>query len=341
MMNPIYFPFTYVSSSMVDALKAFFKKISVYQVSDHPLSNESRPLWDRLLDNNAVEIRIPVTGDEKKIQTILKDYITWADLHKGDAKAFLEAQANMIPFFSETSVSKIKTDIKKRIGNQKSIKSKSVNQPDELFAARLFLSIAHEHDIHQFGVLKELMHIESMEKDLFDRLKGDPDDLSPPFPYLLPSIAEDPGNYMTDERIKAWVRLLFQDTSYSGIYVTGSRRIFDTLLDQSPEAEQMIVLDRIPIYSDPDDGLEKWKSQLSKLLNQMARDRQRIDIDLPTSETKASNDLPSASLSVYLIPGVDPKTYFNRFTRLDTTEFGISADPSYVNTVLCILDMNP
>ncbi|MBU4289417.1 MAG: hypothetical protein KKI12_14750, partial [Proteobacteria bacterium] len=98
-MKPIYFPFTYISEPVLEALSAFFKQIVVYQ----PSSLNVPESMQKLADSGLLEIRIPVKGDENKIDNILKDYKSWANIHQGSEMAFFKMNPDKIPFFDDSS----------------------------------------------------------------------------------------------------------------------------------------------------------------------------------------------------------------------------------------------
>ena len=66
-MKPIYFPFTHISDAAVAALSACFKQTVVYQPSRRALP----ALIQKLADSGLIDVRIPIAGDEKKIDVIL------------------------------------------------------------------------------------------------------------------------------------------------------------------------------------------------------------------------------------------------------------------------------
>ena len=119
-------------------------------------------------ESGLIDIRIPVFGDENKLEAILKDFRIWANLHRQGTLDFLKAWSGKIPFFDETLVSQIRADISKRSGIDQAPK-----ESDDIFSARLFLHIAQEFDLHNIGLNQDLRSIETMEQDLFKSLHGE------------------------------------------------------------------------------------------------------------------------------------------------------------------------
>ena len=72
-MKPIYFPFTYISKPVVDALGFCFRQSIVYQPARFTVS-ESLQNWSQ---DGLLEIRIPFEGDEERLEPLLpiQDYL--------------------------------------------------------------------------------------------------------------------------------------------------------------------------------------------------------------------------------------------------------------------------
>jgi len=333
-MNPIYFPFTYVSQSAASRLAACFSKIIVYQVSDSLLPGELK----HMRDSDVVEIRVPVTGDEKKIQTTLKAYKNWANLHDGGTMAFLKTQANLIPFYSDTSISKIRTDIKKRIQSNPLHQNTAVKPLDHLFIARLFLAVAQEYDIHHLNIDQDLVLLEEMEQVVFSNLKGDPADSDQVLSRHTTTVKQESGGYMTGERINAWTMLLFKDREASGVYITGSQPVFSHLKEQSSDAKPILSIDSIPVCPGQAAVLEKWKSRLMGILDQLAKDpKATASISIPAMPNHIHGE-KTVSLTVYLIPGASPQEYFGRFVESVDFQPDKLLVPQYSNTVIGLVE---
>ena len=62
-MTPVYFPFTFLSQPVAEALTAFFGPIVVYQ----PLVSNIPQIIKNLEMNGLIDIRVPLKSDEEKI----------------------------------------------------------------------------------------------------------------------------------------------------------------------------------------------------------------------------------------------------------------------------------
>ena len=252
-MNPLYFPFTYIPKSAGKALSACFRQIAVYQVSGTKIPEDMQ----KLSRDGILDIRIPLEVNGEFLDKILKDYRAWVYNHQGTETAFLAAMANKIPFFEESASSQIRADLKK-IGKQIPLKEK----PDPLFNAKLFLHMAQEFDLQQKGLNQDLMDIDAMEHDFMKNLKWEDDDDHARDIARRQWDREDPGHYMTTERINAWASLMFQDSQISGLFITTSRAVLEHLIETVPEMEQMICLDAIPLAVDKNETLSNWQNSL-------------------------------------------------------------------------------
>jgi len=307
-MKPIYFPFTFISKPIVEALSSCFKQTVVYQISSQKVPEKMQE-WCK---SGTLDIRIPVEGDEKKLDKILEDYRAWINLHQGSEIAFLKTQADKIPIFDETSASQIRDDIKKI-----SRENQSQDKPDDLFYARLFLHITQEFDLQNVELKQDLLLFEAMEQDLMKNLKGENEVSHMETGGNQELKADDPGHYMTKERIKAWTRLMQHDQQVSGLFVTSSRAMLEYLIDIAPEVEKLICFDAIPVFENRVEEMEKWQVGLMESLDMLTTN------PLPSS-TDGIFDAPEAdecdrkvALTLYIVPGETPHDFFVRCVEGD------------------------
>ncbi len=246
-MVPVYFPFTCISTSCATTLASYFKQTAVYQPGPGPLPGS----MEESAEKGIIDIRTPVTGDAEKLETLVRDYRAWADLHKDTGLGFFKSGGESIPFYDETTISKIRGDIKKKQAG------KSSEERDPLLEARLFLRIAQEFDMQNEQVANELEICSKMEKNLLSELMGkalesDPVEKTP---------SEDPGTSMTAERIAAWLYMLGHDPDGSNLFVTDSRSIFEYIIDKAPDLEKIIQPDCVPVLDkDKKTGLSFYQA---------------------------------------------------------------------------------
>ncbi|MBW2010195.1 MAG: hypothetical protein JRI32_00715 [Deltaproteobacteria bacterium] len=157
-MNPIYFPFTYVSKPAFRAISACFKKIDVYQPSSQKVPDNMEK-WSK---SGLLDIHIPVKGEEDILDKLCKEYKDWGNLHNGPGISFFKTQTDTVPFFDETFPSQIKADIQKK--HPIPVEEK----PDPLLAARIFLRFAQDFDIQHFEMEEDIQAFEKMREDLLE-----------------------------------------------------------------------------------------------------------------------------------------------------------------------------
>jgi len=164
-MKPIYFPFTFITKPVCQALAACFRQTAVYQISSTKVPDEMQ----KLAKSSILDIRIPVKYDGEKLDEILKQYRIWTNSHQGSEIAFLKSRADKIPFYDETFARQITADIK-NIGDRQ---NRLQEKPDHLLNAGLFLHLAQEYDMQNLTLSQDLQAIEAMEHDFMRDLKGE------------------------------------------------------------------------------------------------------------------------------------------------------------------------
>lgn len=338
-MKPIYFPFTYISKPVTEALYTCFGKTIIYQPSSKNIPEEIH----KLVERGVLDIRIsgkPEKKDEEKLSAILKEYNAWANLHQGSRGIhldFFKARRNNIPFFDDTSASQIKADLKNITD-----KNPTQKEPDPVFNARIFLSIAQEFDMQRDKIDLDMASFETARKDLINNLKGEVE-TSP----LVPGYEDDfkAGNltdydYMILERVEAWALLMCCDLmqyrdEMSGLFVTKSRQAIDHILDKTPEAEKLAFYDTVPLAKNQFEETAKWPNSMMEHLKMVAESSRPLKQGLFTAVPDDLKCETKISLSLYLVPETSPLEYFSRFIRFDSTSGEIEKSRSkFKNTLI-------
>jgi hypothetical protein len=285
----------------------------VYQFSSIKIPDEMQQ-WEK---NGILDIRIPVKFDGEKLDAILKQYRSWANSHQGSEIAFLKARAHKIPFFDETSTRQITADIKSRGKRQ----NRSQEKPDPLLNAALFLHLAQEYDMQNMTLSQDLQALEAFEQDFMEELKGEDQALDEESAPEKTWETHDPGHYMPKERIQAWTRIMQQDQEGSGFFVTTSRSVFEPLIDSTPEAELVDVLDAIPVIDNEVEALETWQDELMNQIEMLAAIVWLATTDRMTAAPKIPGCETTVSLTLYIVPGKTPHEFFAGFVENDS--FGV------------------
>jgi len=308
-MIPIYFPFTFISKPVCQTLAACFRQTVVYQISSIKIPDEMQHWGER----GILDIRMPVKYDGDKLDAIVKQYRSWANLHQGSEMAFLKSRTDQIPFFDENSTRQITADIKSKEGRQ----NLSQEKPDPLLNAGLFLHLAQEYDMQNLTLTEDLQAVEAMEQDFMKDLKGDNHALDEEIALEKTLEVHDPGHYMTKERIHAWTHLMQQDQQDSGLFATTSRSVFESLIDSAPEAELVGVLDAIPVVDNEVEALETWRDELMKHLEMLATVVWIAKTDPIITVPEIPGCETTVSLTLYIVPGKPPHEFFNRYMEHD------------------------
>ena len=303
-MKPVYFPFTYISKPIVQAIGACFRQAVVYQPSKLRIPEEMH----RQSESGAFEIRVPVEGHEGQLAAILTDYENWVNLHPGGVLDYLKAQYDRVPFFDDTSTSQIRADIK---GTAR--KRPSQDLSDDMLKAQFFLHIAQDFDLQNNRLSQDLLHVETMEQNFISSLKGENKILQPQTIAEAKLQLKDPGTYMPAERLKAWIQLGQHDQRASGLYITTSRSVFDELMDCAPEAEMLAGFDAVPVSESSAGEIERWQDSLLNDLNTLLTNPWPLSTDemfeLPVHKKAAKY----VSIKLFILAGETPPQFFARY----------------------------
>lgn len=316
MMKPIYFPFTSVSKTAVDSINACFGQAVVYQPSQHKVP-ETMQEWAQ---RGILDIRIPVSGDEDRLDAILKDYRAWIDLRQGSDISVFRTQTETVPFFDDTRPSHIVADIKGNRRPAQTAQEEEGKNPDALFKARTFLQMAQEYDLQHFDIQQDLDLLKEMERDLLNNLKGEDAPHNGEGVGKAVSAMEDPGVYMTGKRIEAWTHLLAHDEETSGVFITSSPAVFEYLIEMVPEAETILNIEGIPVSDNPLGASEEWQNRLMDRLARLANGCRSEDQDETGPLPDASGSERKISLTVVIVPGETPYEFFGRWAGIDSLE---------------------
>ncbi|MFO7963803.1 MAG: hypothetical protein R6U50_07775 [Desulfobacterales bacterium] len=330
-MKSLYFPFTTLSAEAAKRLNSFFSQTVVYGIgyateNDVSLSGEDQPVY----------VKTPVSGDEDRLASVLKAYKNWANIHDDRSTAFLTARRSPVPFYSDTAVSRIKADIKKRIGAE----APTETPVDDVFVARLFLALAQEHDAQEITAMDRLMTIEQMEQDLYDGLKGEPEKLERLLSAGRGDAQADLGEYMVSERMRSWSILHLNDPEEYTVYATDSTSVITHLLENRDTAEKppapLWHISPVPVRNNNNHEMMIFSKALEGLLQHSA-ESQDVSGVTPPEPPAPEIDEKTVGLAVYRFPGIHPKTFFRRFAPRTAGMHNVNESSSIQNTVVCLI----
>jgi hypothetical protein len=309
-MKPICFPSTCVSDSVAQALTACFGQFIVYQPLAGKIPEQMRP-W---VEKGILDIRVPVTENQKELEAVVKNYLNWADLHfdgSGLKPPFLQTWQDSIPFFKASSSSQVVADIKEQVHGKPSSRA-----PEPLLAARLFLYLAQEFDRQNQEVARDLKRHRQQEAKLIRQLKMEDDSLTAEFQKEAVPAPDDSADYMVLDRLKAWTRILLKGTDISGVFITHIPAVLQELLDKTPTAEKLLSLESIPTRSAMTAETTPWRQKLVSDLAHIVEHKWSPNICRPFDHPGFPAAANTVSLNVYLVPDQTPRYFFSRCAQI-------------------------
>lgn len=235
-----YMPFTVLEESQLKMLSDTLGPLAVYSPADAIVPSHMHS-WQQ---QGKLEIRHPEGVDQEQLLNAIENYKSWADLHQGnigDMAAFFQTQQGRIPMMDDTNPT--------QIGHQVRHYGESPEHAsvDPLFKAAVFLSMAQEYDMHQYGMVKDLDAVHAMEQRMLKQLSGDAQDVEmaipvaqAPSPSSANQTVDDP--YMTAQRVQAWSRLALTDAQAPMLYITMSKAVVEHIKELFPDAQEMADL---------------------------------------------------------------------------------------------------
>ncbi|MGD8212995.1 MAG: hypothetical protein PVF32_24235 [Desulfobacterales bacterium] len=334
-MKPIFFPATFVSDSVAQALTACFGQFIVYQ----PLTGKIPEQMRNWIERDILNIRVPVTKDQNEIEAVVKSYLSWADLHFGGTglkPPFLQTWKDAIPFFESSSTSQVVADIKKLLHGKPASRG-----PEPLFAARLFLYFAQEFDRQNQDVVRDLKRHRQQEAELIRQLKMEDDSLSTQFQKEEVQEPETSAGYLVSDRLGAWIRIFLEDTDISAIFITHIPTVLQELLDYMPTAQKLLSIKSIPICLASTDSLAPWREQLLSDLALAVEDKWSTSPPRLPDQPIIRDAGETVSLRVYLLPDKLPRDFFSDYAHIHSTDRDVSlADGKFNNTLIGLVEFD-
>lgn len=326
-MLPVYFPFTGVDHSWLEASSAFFKKVAVYQVLEAAIP-ERMKVWQ---GEQRLDIRMPLRPFQKEITSILREYRHWAQHHQGGNISFFKTQGRHIPFFEESSVAQIRKEIKDK-GKAKTTAGKTM--PPDLYPG-IFLQMAQDLDEQNREIAGGLKSQTEREHELMMALKGEElfemsGDSGSGMTY------EDQEVYMMPARMAAWGRMMIADDVLLPMLITSHPMILEDLAEQAIQglpALQFLQTLRAPAG---DAGcVSRAQDDLAAFLHMVSVLAWDGHTEWPHFTCDGEPAGSGASLSLYVIPGMTPQELFARYINADRLDaVGTKQDGKTINNTL-------
>jgi len=334
-MKPIFFPSTYVPDSVAQALTACFGQFIVYQ----PLAGNIPEQMRSWVERGVLDIRVPVTEDQNEFEAVVKNYLSWADLHfdgSGLKPPFLQTWKGAIPFFEASSSSQVAADIKTLLHGKPASRA-----PEPLLAARLFLYFAQDFDLQNQEVVRDLKRHHQQEAELMRRLKMEDDSLTAQFQKEDVLEPDESADYLVLDRLGAWTRILLKDAVISGIFITHIPAVLQELLDQTPTAQKLLSIKSVPTCMALTDKLAPWREQLMSDLAYIVEHKWSESPPRLPDQPSFRDAGKTVSLSVYLIPDQIPRDFFSHCAHIQPYDRDVpSGDGRFKNTLIGLIEFN-
>ena len=310
-MKPIYFPFTYASDDIAEALAACFGQFVIYQ----PLTDEVPEQMQIWVNEGIMDVRVPVVDDPEELELKVKSYLNWANLQlkgSGVESGFLKTLTACMPFSDPGISSQIVTQIKAQDHGRLTTRATGAT-----LAARIFLYFAQEFDRQSHEVDRDLKWSRQKQENLIRHLKMEEDPLSGELVKKQTQMPDTSTGYMITDRLEAWTRLMQRDAKASGLFVTHSLTIMDHLLDRLPTAQKLLDFKSIPLGAKMKTDLNPWQHTLMSNLTQIVEHKWPVPVDAPGDIPAPADIKKTASLTLYLVPDQMPTDLFCSCSKIE------------------------
>lgn len=232
---PAYFPYTFISPSLVELMSLFFRGLVIYQ----PAHAKPDPALQSWLDAGFLDLRNTreTDIDKRRLHKALRDLKSWGSMHQQADLALFKALGNAIePLAPETPM--IMSAVKSH--GDRSL----VDSPDTEFSAQLFLHLAQEFDRDAWEVRHQLERIDDQYRALGTYLRQDQEEdpcesgLTGRLLYKPP--AEDVPGPLVARRVCAWNRLFQKDPAGPSLLFTDSSRAYGYLVEEVEEKVDLL-----------------------------------------------------------------------------------------------------
>ncbi|MBW1739975.1 MAG: hypothetical protein JRJ42_02440 [Deltaproteobacteria bacterium] len=316
-VSPVYFPFTFISPSLVETMSLFFHRMCLYQ----PVCSKPQTALRPWMDKGFLNIRVPFENliNKKSIEAMLRNYKNWGLLHQHADLAYLKTVGDQIAPDGPVTA-RIISEIRGLTGKT----SKESENRD--LALQIFLHLAQDFDQQSLELRQQLNQLNDQYQALQSFFRQNETEQGHHVipSELFPFIEDDPWNFLIEKRMAAWNHLFQKDPAESTILFTDSPAALVWLLDTVKEKVEVLKFDiayaQAPTDQPPrTDHLEKlfdgllrtpWGEQLQESIKQTSRHTKAM-----LDQWKKSTPGPYekiASFRWYLVPNQGACRFLNR-----------------------------
>jgi hypothetical protein len=225
-LSPVYFPFTFISPLLVQAISLCFDRLVVYQPAFAKPQQALQP-W---VDTGVLDIRSPFENviDKEPLEAALRDFRSWGLLHQHTDTTYLKMAGNGIAPI-DPGIARTASAIRGKV-------EEPLNTSDQSdLSLQLFLHLAQEFDENSWELRDQLNLVNHKYHALQSAFRQDQNGKShEPAPKDLPARVpeEDLGSFMIEKRMAAWNNLFQNNPADTGLLLTDSHSAFAYLLDE-------------------------------------------------------------------------------------------------------------
>ena len=330
-MIPVYFPYTYVSRPVAEAVSACFGRFRVYQ----PLSDILPPSMQVLMDEGIIDIRIPVDGGNREVIRAAQNYLDWANSHaesSGRHIASLKTLKASAPLLDDALSSLIVADVKKQVNAEPASTS-----PDLILASRIFLYFAQEFDRQSTELDHGLAELSRKNQALMKDLKMEDDSLATEFEQTSVSTPAENSDHMIVRRLAAWSQILLRDREPGTLFVTNSSAVIDQVSEVTSTLQEILTFDTIPRETAAPVAFATWQEDLFAYLSDMVENKWDPASEKPAPEFDIPDAENTVSLKIYLVPDQNAPKFFCGAAGIKRGEDNLPATDSAPKNILLAL----
>jgi len=314
----LFFPFTHSSKEQLKTLSAFFSKIGFL-----PLVKDfkSHPILAGLTEQGILEPYFPSIQRLVQVEKQVQSYVDWAQINRGNEKNLKSLLKEQPYFFDDTGLASIQSQIRNRTKKDRGARNgekpvQENNAQDPL----LLLKFAQLLDIQNEDVDEQLHVLEQTRASLFSELKGGGDIADPEKTGFIQNDPgqnskgqNDPGVFMTRERIASWMRYasekgLFKENDNPPVLVTTSPAVLDYLMSRFEYVINALDIDSLKVHEDGCENKQKWQQDLYGSIKEISIREGSIEKELPVVKDGCSL---SGQIKLCLFPGASINEFFN------------------------------
>lgn len=225
-VQPVYFPFTFLSPGRLSGLERLFRSISVLQPGTGRLPEEMQPFAD---GGFLTALRPGVSVD-----AAVRDYLRWGDRHR-EGLGVAAAWRQHDPPGREAAAFEIAAELRRRV------QGTAHDRPaDPLHEAALFLHLAQTGDQQRDHVARSLHECARRHLGVFEAVRGEA-----PVRVDVPFVSEPTDDGRLSRRMVAWARVFLSCPCPRPVFVTHSRAAVEWLCERAPRP-RLTDLGRLP-----------------------------------------------------------------------------------------------